>query len=493
MSWTRTAVIAVAVLTMQGRAHAAVLVVNDTADLARHPAAAPCVCASTSATCTLRAAIQTANACTGAHTIQLAPAATYVLSIAGALEDAGATGDHDITLQGAGSTIDAQFLDRVLDVRGASSTVILRDLTLRNGTTPSAAVGGSDGGGCIRGQSAELVLENVSLRFCSTDRGGGAILADGVRLEIVDSFIASNTAEREGGALRATGGTTEISGSRIGFNSSSIGGGLFLDNIYATGVVITNTEIYANTSDTQGGAIATSGSLTIRSSNIHHNYASDGAGIYCNPRIDPSYASRTAIYDTTFADNLADESGGGIYSKDGGTLEIWRSLFRDNWADDGGGIYSMQAPHIVSSTFAENTAHHAGGAIYTERGLDANNITVAWNSAPTTGGIYAESAGPVALFENSIVAHNDNGGCHHAHSSGWSTSASSSCLGNSSDILTSSTGLGTLADHGGPTQTIDLSASSPAVDSGHPASCASRDQRSILRDNHCDMGAYERL
>ncbi|MBA7659247.1 hypothetical protein ES703_67221 [subsurface metagenome] len=46
--------------------------------------------------CTLRAAIQEANALAGPDTINL-PANTYTLSIAGANEDAAATGDLDIT------------------------------------------------------------------------------------------------------------------------------------------------------------------------------------------------------------------------------------------------------------------------------------------------------------------------------------------------------------------------------------------------------------
>src|SRR5215470_16698607 len=45
--------------------------------------------------CTLRAAVQEANASPGADTIML-PAGTYRLTLAGALEDAAATGDLDL-------------------------------------------------------------------------------------------------------------------------------------------------------------------------------------------------------------------------------------------------------------------------------------------------------------------------------------------------------------------------------------------------------------
>src|SRR5207245_8353591 len=56
--------------------------------------------------CTLRAAVQEANASPGADTIML-PAGTYKLKLAGIDEDAAATGDLDIvgdvTIVGAGS------------------------------------------------------------------------------------------------------------------------------------------------------------------------------------------------------------------------------------------------------------------------------------------------------------------------------------------------------------------------------------------------------
>src|ERR1700675_908151 len=50
------------------------------------------VCATATAACTLRAAIQEANALSGADSITV-PAGTYTLALLGAGEDAAATGD----------------------------------------------------------------------------------------------------------------------------------------------------------------------------------------------------------------------------------------------------------------------------------------------------------------------------------------------------------------------------------------------------------------
>lgn len=52
--------------------------------------------------------------------------------------------------------------------------------------------------------------------------------------------------------------------------------------------------------------------------------------------------------------------------------------------------------------------------------------------------------------------------------------------------------IGTLADNGGPTQTIGLLAGSPAIDPPLPTSCPEFDQRGRKRDAACDFGSFER-
>src|SRR3954454_19762520 len=79
--------------------------------------------------CSLRAAVIASNTDTatagckagaGADVIRLAKDATYTFAIDGASEDAGASGDLDVTgaltIKGNGATIDAAGLDRVISV-----------------------------------------------------------------------------------------------------------------------------------------------------------------------------------------------------------------------------------------------------------------------------------------------------------------------------------------------------------------------------------------
>src|SRR5437867_13154215 len=103
-------------------AAAATFTVNDDTQDAVDAAPGDGSCATAGATCTLRAAIQEANAHAGADTIMV-PAGTYLLTIAGQGEDIAATGDlditDDVTITGAGADntiLDGNGIDRIFDI-----------------------------------------------------------------------------------------------------------------------------------------------------------------------------------------------------------------------------------------------------------------------------------------------------------------------------------------------------------------------------------------
>ena len=98
------------------------------------------VCATAAATCSLRAAVQEANALVGADIIVL-PAGTYPLTLSGPGEDAAATGDldisEDLTIDGAGAAVtivDGRAEDRVFDIAQSDSITV-------NITQPTEPVG----------------------------------------------------------------------------------------------------------------------------------------------------------------------------------------------------------------------------------------------------------------------------------------------------------------------------------------------------------------
>src|SRR5918997_1501843 len=112
--------------------------VDSTAD-ARDASVGDGACRTVAGACTLRAAIQEANARPGADEIQL-PGGTYTLGIAGQNQNDATSGDLDITDSvtitgsGAGTTIvEGNALDRVFEVADDGGTVGFSGITITDG------------------------------------------------------------------------------------------------------------------------------------------------------------------------------------------------------------------------------------------------------------------------------------------------------------------------------------------------------------------------
>ena len=208
---------------------AASLTVNDTADRVDSNVGNG-ECRTSTGTCTLRAAIQEANAFPGPDTITV-PAGTYAIAIAplGEFVVDPNDGDFDITdavtITGAGSLntiIDAgtppsglapevHGLDRLFDVHPTAKTTTITGLTVRDGYTPE------DGGAIRFGEfdpaflppnpgTLRLVDVSVLDNYAGKYGGGIEVIGRG-RVEIVDSTLAGNGSSEGGAAInnRSTG------------------------------------------------------------------------------------------------------------------------------------------------------------------------------------------------------------------------------------------------------------------------------------------------
>jgi len=198
-----------------GPAHAAEFFVNAASDAADvKPGDRQCITAA--ATCTLRAAVQEANATTGADVILL-PAGRFVLATAPAIsagtiaDDDPANGDLDIaeslTIRGAGArdtTVDGAGLDRVFASQ-SGVVVVMSDMTVTGG---DATGGGTseeiDLGGAILNRGT-MTLERVRLVKNHADGGGGVFSIPRTYLTVRSSLVADNSAV-EGGGLRIDSG-----------------------------------------------------------------------------------------------------------------------------------------------------------------------------------------------------------------------------------------------------------------------------------------------
>jgi CSLREA domain-containing protein len=169
-------------------------------------------CESANGFCSLRAAIQESNALEGPGSISL-PSGTYLLSIAGAEEDLGETGDLDIlddlVLQGAGrdvTVIDGAKLDRVMDVPypATDTTAHLMDLEITNGDVEVTQGGGVQNVGRLRLQRC-FVTGNMA------PIGGGIMNRGDLLLE--DCVVTGNEAEFTAGGIAS--GSTSAGGSDL--------------------------------------------------------------------------------------------------------------------------------------------------------------------------------------------------------------------------------------------------------------------------------------
>lgn len=201
----------------------------------------------------------------------------------------------------------------------------------------------------------------------------------------------------------------------------------------------------------------------------------------------------------------ADSSGvGGGAINNVGTLNITGSTFANNLASNngyGGAIYNTGTVIVSNSTFYGNTASNGwGGAIVNDSGatLTMVNSTFSHNSANVGGAI--ANFGTLHLM-NSILANSANGGNDCGSGSSLATDINNlietNDAGNPCGVPVSSAdpNLGTLANNGGPTQTMALLYPSPAINAGDSATCETTDQRGVSRPqgSGCDIGAFEGL
>lgn len=405
-------------------AYASTFTVNSTSDQAdANPGNG--VCATSAGACTLRAAIQEANALPGADTIIL-PAGIYELQIPTINEDLDGTGDFDIhtsmTIDGDGagvSIIDggwplpgadptARGLDRLVEIHPTAGNVTFKDLTLREGFSV-------DDGGAIQNWSSGLLrLENVHVRDSyAGGAGGGVNNADPAfyewvmdplvppksgRIEIVNSTFSGNAAGSSGAAINnSSNGTVSILTDSQIINNP----GLMIPDpaqvidpldpepieyIPAPGVYEPGAGAIANE-----GATDMIGTVRIADSTISGNFATgNGAGIL-------NAGSGILIVErSTIISNTTEAGGGGLYTT-GGTVTVSDSTFRGNVAANGGGLYSNGSvdsiglrPHFtfIDSVVSGNEAHASGGGMYNggDGQLTITDVSFSSNKAHDDGG-----------------------------------------------------------------------------------------------------------
>ncbi len=265
--------------TAQVQAAGTTLQVNSKLDLvAVNPASGTCQ-TSKAGVCTLRAAIQVANALGGAVTINV-PAGVYPIKIPGRLEDNAATGDFDlkanITIIGSGdkTVIKGVQKDRVFEVF-AGASVTLSKLKISGGNPGTA-----DGGGLLVDSGGTLLLDRVTLTGNKAVNGGGiSNLGSAPGLAIQNSTISANKATMSGGGLYNQGSLV-LTGSTISGNHGDDGAGI--NNAEGATATLINDTFGSNLSTGNGGGFNNSGTAVLYNVTLNGNKAQVGTALYAD-------------------------------------------------------------------------------------------------------------------------------------------------------------------------------------------------------------------
>lgn len=313
--------------------------------------------------------------------------------------------------------------------------------------------------------------------------------------------------------LHLDGGTAPSSGAHAGF-----GGDIYSE---AASLTLANDLITGGeASDEAGGVESYEGSLTLRSTTVSGNHALGEAGIFVG-----GGPFAWTIVDSTISGNVASGAEGGLVAQSEGAPGLLEgSTISGNTANSAAGAQLFESDGgqitVRDSTIAGNTAANGVGGLEIELLTGAKAViedsTIAGNSAGkgSGGGIGNIDEAGLSIVDSIVASNSAKAGGPDIFSLNAPIPGAFDLIGNSSgsrltesvagsDLLGADPALGPLADNGGPTQTMALNASSPAVNKGSGTLTA--DQRGLARPiaypgvadssapgaNGADIGAFE--
>jgi hypothetical protein len=433
---------------------------------------------------------------------------TGVINLSGPLPDVAS----DIDVQGPGAELLTIRRNSGGDYRiftVAAGTVAISDLTITNGN--------ADVGGGIYNQST-LTLDGVVVNSNTSIAGQGGGIYNSANLSLTASTITDNLALAEhdddafGGGIFNLGTLSAlnsvISANEVNDSDSSFGdgygGGIFnaaSGSVTAGFTAIGDNRTYGTS--VFGAGVYNLGALSVSDSTISENWLeskdtggdtnAEGGGIYNagDLVLDRSLLWGNSAYACIYAPGIAEAIGGGVAQR-AGTATIFNSTIVQNWGlsysdfsppllrAHGGGIAILGGSMTIAhSTIAKNVTtgevEYGGGIEVVDAVLHMRNTVVsgnvAFNDAPDLSGLLTTSG-------YNLIKNSDGG-------SGYAPT----------DILDVDPMLASLANNGGPTQTMALLPGSPAIDAGDNTDAPEWDQRGPgfprIVNGRIDIGAYE--
>jgi CSLREA domain-containing protein len=407
-------------LTSAPPAHAATLTVNSLNDTNDG--------ACTASNCTLREAINAANATSTDDLIQFSLNGTINLgSVLPAITAVGGA----LTVDGDGHslTISGQGLHRVFYVQSGAELTLL-NLEIRDGYI-------YEGGGILN--QGTLTINDSTLAGNRSESHGGAIFSEGTLSLVNTDFTSNEAVDGSGGALYIDDGTIAIDGGHFQANVAALSGGAIFNHYESPGhegdlTIVGTVFLLNNAANVNGGAISNEGDLDIDRASFGFNWAEDYGGALYNKR------GYLQIKSTTFSFNYSEySSGGALYVYQASEYSyILDSAFTYNDAHfDGGGFYlTYPTFSFIRTELSHNRARRNGGAGFNIAGtLHLTECNIQSNQADQDGGgIYNDEEMAVsrsAFLDNDALG--NGGGVYHSTYAVYSTIGSSTFHGNDAD------------------------------------------------------------
>ena len=379
--------------------------------------------------CTLRDALNAANAAGGGDSVLFAPGVTGTISLS--------LGELSITkavrIVGPGArvlSVDANLASRVLNISAPDGTIVtISDLTLTRGQTFGSSGTNAQGGGVYTAAKTSLmncaITNSVASGSFTATNGHGALgggIFNAGTLEMIGCTVSGNSAFGASFPFKPTSGQ----------NGSAEGGGIYNGNT----IVLSNCTFSGNTAQggrgtrnvtggqggagqlAEGGAIADFQGFTMTNCTISGNFATGGSGGAGNPN---------------------GTNGAGA----GGGIESSRSTIP-------GPVDPPPPPQVVNTLIAGNTANTIGPDV--------------------SGPFDSKGSNVIGKIDGSATGFNGPGDVTGTGTKGLDTK---------------------LANNGGPTDTVALLAGSAAIDAGNNTKAPFADQRGATRSGVSDIGAFE--
>lgn len=326
---------------------------------------------------------------------------------------------------------------------------IATDLLIYNSRFSNNSAADNSSGGIVRGYGGAIALDGVDKNFT---------LGDNDRVYVCGSLFENNTAIRGGGAIDVVVSDnygTKTTVERSTFNDNEVTG---LNGEYGQGGAL-----YLVEDDRNGG---------VNEDNIE-------------------------IFESTFHGNQAGRQGGAVWFTVLGRGAISNSTFEGNRTSAGfnevgqGGAMAIGGNeiNILNSTFAYNHASYQGGAIH---GGGSNNQislknTIFLSNTLNFGQTFPSETEWQGYHTNRTMIDGGQNIQFPRFKPGYNNDVNNLITNNP---IFENPLLADLADNGGPTLTMALTAGSPAINAG-AIGCPPTDQRGETREGQCDIGAYE--